>query len=124
MHARRAVELSPQDGSFRSILALAEYRSGHWDLSLAAAERSIELKKRGDALNWLILAMGHWQKGDKDRARTWFDKAAASLKQDPPKNRDLRQLWAEAAALTGRPGPDLPGPIKGASLGPPGGDPR
>ena len=40
-HARRAVALSPKEGSFRNTLALAEYRAGHWAESIAAAERSI-----------------------------------------------------------------------------------
>jgi hypothetical protein len=59
--------------------------------------------------------MGHWQKGDKDRARSWFDKAADSLKQRPLKNRDLRLLWAEAAELTGRPGPPAAAPTPPAT---------
>jgi Flp pilus assembly protein TadD len=110
VHARRAVELSPKDGNCHSILALAEYRSGHWNESLAAAERSIELRKGGDALNGFILAMAHWQKGDKDRARALFDDAAARMTQNPSRNKDLRRLWTEAAELTGRPGPDAVGP--------------
>ena len=124
MHARKAVELSPQDGLCRSTLALAEYRSGHWDASLAAAERSIELKDTAAAVNWLILAMGHWQKGEKDRARTWFDKAATAMKPNPPRSGNMRRLWAEAAELLGRPGPEAVGPAKESSNGPSEGNSR
>ena len=61
-------------------LALAEYRAGHWAESIAAAERSTARTKgagAANAANGFFLAMALWQKGDKDEARKWFDKAVA-----------------------------------------------
>jgi len=109
VHARKAVELASKKGFTYATLALAEYRLGHWTESVAANKRSLALKNGGDAINWFILAMAHWQKGDKDQARTWFDKAVVWMKQNAPKDADLRQLWAEAAGLLGQPGLDAPG---------------
>jgi hypothetical protein len=63
-----------------------------------------------DGCNWFFLAMAHWQKGDKDEARKWFDKAVAWTKEEDPKNAELLRFWVEAAELVGRPGPDAPGP--------------
>ncbi len=103
-HAQAAVTKSPGDSNSRTTLALAEYRAGHWAESIAAADRAIALTKGVDASNWFFLAMAHWQKGDKDDARKWFDKAVAWAKQDL-KNVELRQFWAEAAQLLGLPGP-------------------
>ena len=92
--ARDAVELAPKDGNVFNTLALAEYRSGHWAESITAAERSIVLiqglesfdwfaaTERSiaslsavDPSNWYFLAMAHWQRGEKDRARSYFARA-------------------------------------------------
>ena len=75
-HARKAVELAPWDVASVNTLALAEYRSGHWAESVAAAERAMQLRDGGSADDWFILALALWQKGEKDYARMWFDKAA------------------------------------------------
>jgi tetratricopeptide (TPR) repeat protein len=104
-HARKAVELAPQDGGKVNTLALAEYRVGHSVESIAASERSMALKNGGDPFDWFFLAMAHWQKGDTDEARNWFQKAVASTEEKDPKNSELRQFWTEAAELLGQPGP-------------------
>jgi tetratricopeptide (TPR) repeat protein len=105
VHARKAVELAPQDGGFANTLALAEYRSGHWAESIAASERSMALRNGGVASDWFFLAMAHWQKGENDEARRRFDMAVAWTKEKDPKNAELRQFWTEAAELLGQPGP-------------------
>ena len=104
-HAQKAVELAPKNGDIFNTLALAEYRLGHWVESIAASERSVALRNGGDADDWFVLAMAHWQKGDKVEARNWFDKAVAWIKEKNPKNGELRQFWAETAELLGQPGP-------------------
>ena len=110
VQAQRAVELGPEKGNRYSALALAEYRLGHWTESLAAAERSTALQNGVDAFNGFLTALAHWQKGDKDQARTWFDKAVAWMREtQSPKNPLFRQLWTEAAELLGQPGPDAAG---------------
>jgi len=109
-HARKAVELAPKNGNNFNTLALAEYRSGHWAESLAASERSMALRNGGNGYDWFFLAMARWQKGDKDEARKWFDKAVAWTNEKDPKNLELRQFWAEAAELLGQPGPNASGP--------------
>jgi tetratricopeptide (TPR) repeat protein len=109
IHARKAVEMEPWDGGLVNTLALAEYRVGHWPESIAASERSMTLRNGGDASDWFFLAMAHCQKGGKDEARKWFDKAVAWTKEKDPKNSELRQFWTEAAVLLGQPGPDASG---------------
>jgi tetratricopeptide (TPR) repeat protein len=115
-HARKAVELEPSNPPFSRTLALAEFRSRHWAESLAASERSMALRNGGDASDWFFLAMAHCQKGEKDEARKWFDRAVAWTKEKDPKNADLRQFWTEAAGLLGQPGPDTAG--KGSAKAP------
>jgi tetratricopeptide (TPR) repeat protein len=106
-HARRAVELVPNDGSVANTLALAEYRSSHRSESIAAAERSAALRSGGNAHDWFVLAMAHWQKGDKDEARKWFDKAVAWTREDASENSDWHRFWEESAELPGQPGPGV-----------------
>ena len=108
-HSRKAVKLAPKSGDYFNTLALAEYRAGHATESIAAGERSMTLRNGGDASDWFFLAMAHWQKREKDRARKWFEKAVAWAKEKDPKNAELRQFWKEAAALLGQAAPDAPG---------------
>ncbi len=107
--ARKGVDFKPQEGSAYRTLALAEYRSGHWAQALAAGRWCLELENGGDVFNWFVLALAHWQQGDKDQSRKWFDKAVAWAKQKAPENIALRQLWTEAAQVLGQTGPDAAG---------------
>ena len=120
-HSKKAVELAPNKGSYYNTLALVEYRRGHWNDSIAAATRSIAIGNGGDASDWFFLALAHWQLGEKEQARTWFDKAVAWTKEKQPKNAELLQFWNEAAKLLALPGPDPTSPArpKGAPRGQP-----
>ncbi|MGO9468007.1 MAG: tetratricopeptide repeat protein [Isosphaeraceae bacterium] len=109
VHARKGVELAPQNANSHRALALAEYGVGHWTESLAAAERSMALKRGGNARDWFILALARWQTGEKDQARIWFEKAAAWTNEKSPKDPELRRLWSEAAQLLALPGPSAGG---------------
>jgi len=42
-HARKAIELAPENCATNNTLALAEYRSGSWSEALAASEQSMKL---------------------------------------------------------------------------------
>ncbi len=128
--AREAVALSPE-GNYVNTLALAEYRSGHWDESIAAAERSIALYQgletfdwfaasplsiaglnRLDASNWFFLAMAHWRRGETDRARKYFRKAAAWTREGPHRCRTPPVLGRSGRAAR-RARPRCPGASRG-----------
>jgi tetratricopeptide (TPR) repeat protein len=110
VHARKCVALIPTDANHLKTLALAEYRVRHWDESINAAERSVAMNQGGTALDWFFLAMAHANKGEREGARKWYDKAIAWTKEKDPKNAELLQFWKEAAELLGEPGPTAPGP--------------
>ncbi len=122
--ARRAVAEKPTDGNYFNTLALAEYRAGHWAESIVAAEHSIALIQglpsfdwfaateqsiaqlnKVDASNWFFLAMAHWKQGNRDRARSYFQRAVDWTKKKDPTNVELIQFWQESAELLGEPGP-------------------
>jgi tetratricopeptide (TPR) repeat protein len=108
-HARKAAELAPRDVACVNTLALAEYRSGHWAESAAAAERAMVIRDGGNAEDWFILALAQCRKGENDDALIWFDKAVEWTNQNARENADLRQLWNEAAELLGQPMADAAG---------------
>jgi tetratricopeptide (TPR) repeat protein len=103
--AERAVKLLPeaaQAASAWNTLGVAEYRAGDWKAAIAALEKSEALgPDKSLAFNGFFLAMAHWQVGQKDKARTWYDEAVAWMEKNQPKDLELIRFRAEAAALLG-----------------------
>jgi tetratricopeptide (TPR) repeat protein len=100
--ARKAVELAPQSSFTWQLLGWAQYRAGDWKAGVEALEKSCALQnnpKGGDAYQWFFLAMSHWQLGEKDKARQWYDRAVQWMDKNQPKNEDLRRFRAEAEEL-------------------------
>lgn len=54
--------------------------------------------------------MAHWQEGNRDRARSYFQRAVDWTKKKDPTNVELLQFWEESAELLGEPGPGHPRP--------------
>ena len=59
----------------------------------------MELGNGGDSFDWFFLAMSHWQLGQKDKAREWYDRAAQWMDKNQPTDEELRRFRAEAAEL-------------------------
>ena len=101
--ATKAVELAPKEGAMWNTLGVARYRNGQWKEAITALEKSVELGKRGGASDWLFLAMAHWQVGNKEEARRWYDKAIEWMEKRKSKNEELLRFRAEAEELLGIP---------------------
>jgi tetratricopeptide (TPR) repeat protein len=99
--AKRAIELAPTQGTLWRTLGAAQYRAGDWSAAVGALEKSMELRKGGNSFDWFFLAMAHWQLGNKDEARKWYDKAVQWTDKNQPNNEELRRFRAEAAELMG-----------------------
>ena len=97
--AKKAVELDPNNPLFPSTVGVASYRSGDWNAAITAFEKSMELRQGGDSIEWFFLAMTHWQLGNQDQARQWYDKAVAWMDKNQPDNEELCRFRAEAAEL-------------------------
>jgi tetratricopeptide (TPR) repeat protein len=106
-HARKAVSLAPNDASGYVILALAEYRLGHFTQSLDASSKSLDLLGHGDPTSGFLAAMASWQKGEKDKASHWYERALDWIGEKNVRNPTARRLGIEAAELLGRPAPAL-----------------
>jgi serine/threonine protein kinase/Flp pilus assembly protein TadD len=99
--ARKAVELEPDEGGFWNTLGAALYRAGDWPEAQAALAQSMALRGGGDAFDWFFLAMIHWQQGERDEAKGWYQQAAAWMDKKLPRNQELGRFRAEAAELLG-----------------------
>ncbi len=104
--AKDAVELAPRSARSWQALGLARYRTGAWKDSIAALEKSIELREdvredAGNSFQLFFLAMAHWQVGNKEQARKWYDRAAEWADKNRPADGQLRRFRAEAAELLG-----------------------
>jgi tetratricopeptide (TPR) repeat protein len=103
-HAKKAVELAPSNGAFWNTLGVAHYRAGDWKAAVEALTKSEELSPGGSlAFNASFLAMAHWQLGEKDKARDWYDRAVDWMAKNQPQNKELKRFRAEAEELLGIP---------------------
>jgi serine/threonine protein kinase/tetratricopeptide (TPR) repeat protein len=98
---KKAVETYPTTGTFWNTLGVAHYHAGDWNAAQTALHKSMELSKGGNSVDWFFLAMTHWQQGDRDEARKWYDQAVAWMDQNQPENDELRRFRAEAEGLLG-----------------------
>lgn len=94
--ANRAVELMPQEGAYWNTLGVAHYRAGAHQAALDALQKSIEIRQHGDAFDFLFLGMAHWQLGDEDEARKWYEQAVKWMQKNKPDDDQLRRFRAEA----------------------------
>ena len=97
--AKQAVDLKPEDGNYRKTLGVALYRAERWKEAIAALEKSMELRKGGDSLDWFFLAMAHRQLDEKDKARELYERAAEWMDKNQPRNEELRRFRVEAEEL-------------------------
>jgi tetratricopeptide (TPR) repeat protein len=98
---KSASHVPRDEGDCWKTLSVARYRAGDWKAVVAALDQAMKLRNGGTSTDWFFLAMAHWQLGDKDRARTWYDKAAQWMDGNKPKDPELRRFRAEAAELLG-----------------------
>ena len=109
---RRAIELAnevvrntPRIREIWTTLGAAHYRAGDWKEAIAAIEKSETVAPgRFTAVNFLILAMAHWQLGEKEKARECYEKAVRSMEQGSQSvTGDLERFRREASQLVGIP---------------------
>jgi Flp pilus assembly protein TadD len=106
VHARRAVELSREDGSFQNTLGIVELSNSHLREAESALRKSMEIRAGGDPYDWFPMAVVCARQGRKEEARRWFDRAEASPDAKERSDAGLLQLWIEAAKAVGSPAPE------------------
>ena len=101
--ARKACELSPDNGAWENTLGVACYRNEQWQDAIEALTKSTQ-HGFDIAHNWLFIAMAHWKLDNKDEAKKWYDKALTWKKENPDELKadpELQSFFAEAAELMG-----------------------
>jgi len=100
--AAMAVRHRPDVAAHWRTLGAAEYRLGHWRKSLEALQKSASLSADNDSATLgLLLAMTHWQLGNRQEARTRYESSVARIKAEDPNHEELQRLRIEAAELLG-----------------------
>lgn len=108
--AKEVVQYPPKSGDKWTTLGVAYYRAGDWKNAIAALERSEALTPGGfTTANVFFLAMSYWKLGEKEKARTFFDRAANSVPiSSRMTQRELMRIRTEAAGLLGIPNSQSP----------------
>ena len=95
-YAIRATELAPEQADCWNTLGVAHYRAGNWQAALDALQKSIKVSGQADSSDMFFVALAHWQLGEVEEARRWYDKAVAQLVDDPSPDEELLRFRAEA----------------------------
>jgi serine/threonine protein kinase len=97
--AKKAVAAQTRSANLNNTLAVAYYRNGDDRAAIAALETAMSLRAGDDGSDWFFLAMAHWRLGERDQARTWFDRAVQWMDKHKPQDEELRRFRTEAEAL-------------------------
>jgi tetratricopeptide (TPR) repeat protein len=91
---RTAHKMKPEDWRYLRGLGAAYYRTGQWQEAITTLTKSTKLVKGENALNYLLLAMAHWQLGNKTEATNWYDKAIEWIEDN-----DINWSYARAQMI-------------------------
>jgi len=109
-HARRAVDLQPNDGNIWNTLGVAYYRTGEWTEANDALSRSMQFRNQGDSFDWFFLALVQLKLGHREQALEWYGKAVGWFRESLSNDRELYRFQVEAAQELGLPKPAPPPP--------------
>ncbi len=99
--AGRAAELEPRNAMYLNTLGVAQYRAEDWRGAIDTLGRSVPLNADHASYDFFFLAMAHWQLGERDEARSWFERAVVWMDEHLPRDDELRRIRDEATALLG-----------------------
>jgi serine/threonine protein kinase len=86
---QRAVKLAERvitdsNGPMWRYLGLSQYRIGAWQEAQGSLQKSMQLRGGGDAMDWLLLAMIHWQSNAHSEALKWYARAQKAISSGQP----------------------------------------
>jgi tetratricopeptide (TPR) repeat protein len=98
-HAKKSVELVPQQHRYWKSLGAAQYRVGDWRAVIHSMQRCLELRPSGSSICWFFLAMAHWRLGEEEQARQSYQQAIDWMEKNMLQDQELRGARAEAEEL-------------------------
>jgi serine/threonine protein kinase len=99
--AKRNVERAPEDGWYKVTLGAASYGTGDYQAAVRALDEALRLPGGNDSVTLFFLAMAHWQLGEKEQARRYFDEAVRRMEKHALRTMVGRRLRIEAERLLG-----------------------
>jgi uncharacterized protein HemY len=96
---KQALEQQPDNAIYWNTLGVGHYHNGNWKDAIEALDRAVKLGRGGTGFDFFFLAMAHWQRGEKEQARQYYDKAVRWMDKNNLQDEELRRFRAEAAAL-------------------------
>jgi tetratricopeptide (TPR) repeat protein len=100
--ARKAVEFNSRQAYYQGTFGAALYRNGRYTEAHDALREAAGLFTAGEEpANLFFLAMTSWRLGDKNDARSYYDRAVVRMHATYPKNPENVRARNEAAELLG-----------------------
>ena len=109
--ARRVFEVKPgasKEAYPLATLGMAQYQTGHYEDAIESFRSAIEAEERGQrafAPLSLFTAMSHWQAGQAEAARQWYERAMVERRQS---DWAFAECFVEAEDMIGSSGLDPP----------------
>ena len=107
-HYRSLQEWAKAVADYTKALELNPKHRQSCEAAVAELEKSMKLRKGGDALEGFVLAMAHWRLGNWDEARKRYDQAVSWMEKNNPTSKELARYSAEAANLLASKGKATP----------------
>ncbi len=108
------IRRDPLHAEYWQNYGIALYRSGRYGKAITALRRSMQHRNGGSTIDRYYLAMSHWQRGEHDQARGWYEQVMEIKKQfmanhNVPYDADVLAARQEAETLMGIQGTKLQG---------------
>jgi serine/threonine protein kinase len=97
--AKTVVERAPREGPYLATLGAAHFAAGNYSAAVRALEEAVCLPNGQTSQALYFLAMAHWQLGEKDAARKWYDRAVGQTVKYERRAAEASRLRAETAKL-------------------------
>ena len=95
MAMKKLSSLAPEEVDLMGHAGDLRYANGQFDEAIEAFGKAFELGSGGAVSEWLLRAMAHWQLGQKDEARKWYEQAVAWMKDNKP-DKELTRFRARS----------------------------
>jgi hypothetical protein len=85
----------------RRMVAIACLRASHWEEAIGHLTFIADWRTQGKAYDWFYIAMAHHHLNHADEARTWYERAVASMEEERLLDEDMNDLRFRVAELIG-----------------------
>jgi serine/threonine protein kinase/Flp pilus assembly protein TadD len=100
--AERALEVAPHDRELWQNLARAYYHCGDWSALEGPIRKVMAMNPpSSDPFDWLLFSIAKSRSGERELARTWYDKAVTAIQKRSLSGESLIKLRGEVAELLG-----------------------